>query len=74
MRWGQSRIARVFSEEIDAIVMKVPEVRHLARHPRQVRGGGEGQQQNTNDERFGHHISSIARTAAGQYEVNQLTR
>jgi hypothetical protein len=47
------------ANEIDAIVMKVPEVRQVAGHPRQMRGGGQSQEQHTECQRFAHRTSSI---------------
>jgi hypothetical protein len=54
--------------------MEMPEMRHLARHPRQMRGGGEGQQQDGGNEQLSQHISTIARMPIDRYEANHLAQ
>jgi hypothetical protein len=52
--------------------MEMPEMRHLARHPRQTSGWDKRQEQDGNGGRFSRHISTIACKVSRRHEGNNL--
>ena len=52
--------------------MEMPEMRHLARHPRQASGWDMGQEQDGTGNRLSRHISTIACKVSRRHEANNL--